>query len=71
MEVVFEALDRESPNCNVMITRAIEELELMLEENNHEGFEGTLPLKTLRIWEPFPGANINPIRKQFEKTIFF
>ena len=40
LEVVYEALDRVSPYCNVMITNAIQELELMFEENNYESFQG-------------------------------
>ena len=42
LEVVYEALDRVSPYCNVMITNAIQELELMFEENNYESFQGTI-----------------------------
>ena len=40
MEVVYEALGRNGPDCNNAITTAIEELEKMMAENNFEGLEG-------------------------------
>ena len=40
MEVVYEALGRNGPDCNNAITAAIEELEKMMAENNFEGLEG-------------------------------
>ena len=48
LEVVYEALDRVSPYCNVMITNAIQELELMFEENNYESFQGIIFRNKLR-----------------------
>ena len=40
MEVVYEALGRNGPDCNGAITAAIQELEKMMAENNFEGLEG-------------------------------
>ena len=40
LEVVYEALGRNGPDCNNAITAAIEELEKMMAENNFEGLEG-------------------------------
>ena len=54
MEVVYEALGRNGPDCNIAITAAIEELELMMAENNFEGLEGKpmyLLLKPMLIVE--------------------
>ena len=45
MEVVYEALGRKGPECNLAITSAIEELEVMITENAL-GVEGT----SLKIW---------------------
>ena len=36
LEVVYKAFGRNGPNCNIAITTAIEELELMVDENKFE-----------------------------------
>jgi hypothetical protein len=43
LEVVYKALGRNGPNCNIAIKAAIEELELMVEENKFEFIQGKFP----------------------------
>ena len=60
MEVVYEALGRNGPDCNNAITAAIEELEKMMAENNFEGLEGKVE-KTLKgslDWIPSPSPSV-------------
>ena len=42
MEVVYEALGRKGPECNLAITSAITELEMMMDENNFESLQGKI-----------------------------
>ena len=52
MEVVYEALGRNGPDCNNAITAAIEELEKMMAENNFEGLEGNFWKEKVRWQRP-------------------
>ena len=43
MEVVYKALGRNGPNCNIAIKEAIEALEFLVEENEFEFIQGKFP----------------------------
>jgi len=64
LEVVYEALDRVSPYCNVMITNAIQELELMFEENNYESFQ-----EMFSLCKPFDGNSEDDVANFFASLV--